>query len=58
MFISCKYYYMFANESKLSIQFFSIPLLSHNLFKVSKDDNITSPLVSAFFLVSFFTLCV
>ena len=58
MFVSCKGYYMAANEFNFSIQVFLILLVNHYLFKVSKEDNITSPLVYAFFLVSFFTLCV
>ena len=57
MFISCKRYYMAANEFNFSIQFFSIPVVNHYFFIVSKEDNITSPIVSVFFQVSFFTLC-
>ena len=59
MFISYKRYYMTADDFNFSIQVFSILLVNHYLFKVSKkEDNITSPRVSAFCLVSFFTLCV
>ena len=58
MFVSCKGYYMAANEFNFSIQVFLILLVNQYLLKVSQEDNITSPLVTAFFLVSFFILCV
>ena len=53
---------MTADDFNFSIKVFSILLVNHYLSKVSKkEDNIfyiTSPRVSAFCLVSFFTLCV